>query len=434
MKNFFRILDKKNTKLKKVFVNSGDIQTNSIEIKKKLAMAVFIQNIHHSFNYYYNEYNDYSFHNIDMLDDGYYMNIYTIFNPDFKYSIYDYDMSTLASISDELVKFKLMAVEKRVIDVRINSLSDLIKVCDDNDLVSNIEYNIDLSKLYEIKPELIELNNMIGLECLKDSIVDQLLYYLQKLHTNGKGDFLHTVIYGSPGTGKTEIAVILGSIFSKLGILKSDKFKKVTRSDLIGGYLGQTALKTNDLIKSSLGGVLFIDEAYSLGNSEKRDSFAKECIDTLCEALSYYKNDLMVIIAGYKDELKECFFDYNQGLNSRFTWRYTTGEYNAQNMMDIFQKKVLEEKWVIEPGCITEKWFDTKMQYFNYYGRDMETLFAKIKVAHGRRIFGKNINMQKILNIDDMTLGFKKYLENDEVKDRKHIRDKDKALFSLLYN
>ena len=78
--------------------------------------------------------------------------------------------------------------------------------------------------------------------------------------------------------------------------------------------------------------------------------------------------------------------------------------------MDIFQKKVLEEKWVIEPGCITEKWFDKKMQYFNYYGRDMETLFAKIKVAHGRRIFGKNINMQKTLNMDDMNLGFKKYL------------------------
>ncbi|NBR98478.1 MAG: AAA family ATPase, partial [Betaproteobacteria bacterium] len=113
------------------------------------------------------------------------------------------------------------------------------------------------------------------------------------------------------GTGKTEIAKIIGQIFSKLGILKKGTFRKVTRSDLIAGYLGQTAIKTNDVINDCLGGVLFIDEAYSLGNSEKKDSFSKECIDTLCEALSNHKDNFMVIIAGYENELKECFFNYN---------------------------------------------------------------------------------------------------------------------------
>ena len=80
----------------------------------------------------------------------------------------------------------------------------------------------------------------------------------------------------------------------------------MTRNDLVAGYLGQTAIKTKDVIKECLGGVLFIDEAYSLGNEEKRDSFSKECIDTLCEALSDNKENLMVIIAGYEKELKEC--------------------------------------------------------------------------------------------------------------------------------
>ena len=83
------------------------------------------------------------------------------------------------------------------------------------------------------------------------------------------GDFMHTVIYGPPGTGKTEIAKIIGKIYCKMGILKKGTFKKVTRSDLIAGYLGQTALKTKDVINECLDGVLFIDEAYSLGNIEK---------------------------------------------------------------------------------------------------------------------------------------------------------------------
>ena len=88
---------------------------------------------------------------------------------------------------------------------------------------------------------------------------------------------MHTCIYGPPGTGKTEIAKIMGKIFSSLGILKNNYFKKVTRADLIAGYLGQTAIKTRDVIKDALGGVLFIDEAYALGNKEKRDMYRKIC-------------------------------------------------------------------------------------------------------------------------------------------------------------
>ena len=114
-------------------------------------------------------------------------------------------------------------------------------------------------------------------------------------------------------------------------------FKKATRSDMIAGYLGQTAIKTKALITQCLGGVLFIDEAYSLGN----DNFSKECVDTLCEALSDQKDNIMVIIAGYENELNEHFFSLNVGLDSRFVWRFNIDNYVAKDLWEIFKKKII---------------------------------------------------------------------------------------------
>ena len=223
----------------------------------------------------------------------------------------------------------------------INNLNDLIKLTELYPLKFDVEYNINMTAIHNIKESLIKLQNMIGMTKLKQSILDQILYFIQHLHLNKNKkntDFMHTVIYGPPGTGKTETAKIIGEIFSKLGVLSKNKFKKVTRADLIAGYLGQTAIKTKDIVLECKGGVLFIDEAYALGNPEKRDSFAKECIDTLCELLSDYKSDLMVIIAGYEEELKNCFFAYNQGLDSRFTWRFKTDDYNYKELFLILKK------------------------------------------------------------------------------------------------
>ena len=311
--------------------------------------------------------------------------------------------------------------EKVNIDVEINGLKDLLKLIDDYPMVDNIEYNINMEVIHKIKLPLQELDSMIGMGSLKNNIVNQVIYYMQNFHTLGKcdGDFMHTVIYGPPGTGKTEIAKIIGKIFSKLDVLKKGSFKKVTRSDLIAGYLGQTAIKTRDVIRNGLGGVIFIDEAYALGNSEKRDSFAKECIDTLCEALSDNKDNIMVIIAGYEKELKECFFDYNKGLESRFTWRFKTDDYTHSELREIFIKKIHDAGWRIEPSIITENWFKDHIAYFKYYGRDMETLFAKTKISHSRRVFCKPIEEKTSITLEDINNGFKLYLENNEVKARK---------------
>ena len=240
--------------------------------------------------------------------------------------------------------------------------------------------------LHNIKEPLEDLESMIGMKTIKETIIDQILYFVQEFHnSNSNDDFMHTVIYGPPGTGKTEVAKIIGRLFSKLGVLKKNVFKKVTRADLIAGYLGQTAIKTKEVVNSAIGGVLFIDEAYALGNKEKRDIFAKECIDTLCEALSDNKDKLMVIIAGYEDELNKCFFEYNKGLDSRFPWRYKTDDYKAPELKEIFVRKISKIDW--SANDIPDSWFEGKMDYFKFYGRDMETLLAKVKIAHSRRVF-----------------------------------------------
>ena len=352
-------------------------------------------------------------------------------------------------------------INKVNIDAEINCIGDLINLCNEYKLAENVEYNIDMKSLHKINDDLVDLNNMIGMKTLKENIVDQLLFYLQNLHVykdtgNGNkhgniemGDFLHTVIYGSPGTGKTEVAKIIGRIYANLGIIKNkpsllsdkkklasvssssrSKFKKVTRSDLIAGYLGQTALKTKDVIKDSLGGVLFIDEAYALGNTDKRDSFSKECIDTLCEALSDNKDSLMVIIAGYEKELNECFFSYNEGLNSRFIWRFKVDDYVAEDLRNIFVKKARDFGWLVEEELKVE-WFEKNMKYFKYYGRDMETLFTKTKIAHSRRVFCKPDEMKKKIIMKDLENGFELFIKNEEVKNR--VNDNDLKVLQNMY-
>ena len=340
------------------------------------------------------------------------------------------------SVKKEKAK-KLEIKETINIEVEINNISDILKLIETYKYDECIKYNIDMKALHDIKEPLEELNNMVGMKNLKNNIVDQILYFVQQLHKNknSSGEFLHTVIYGSPGTGKTEIAKIMGKIYSKIGVLSNGTFNKVTRSDLIAGYLGQTALKTKDVIKASLGGVLFIDEAYALGNSEKRDSFAKECIDTLCEALSDNKENLMVIIAGYEKELKESFFSFNQGLDSRFTWRFKTDDYTGEDLYEIFIKMVNDIGWEINTETtITADWFKKNKDYFQCFGRDIEILLSKTKIAHGRRVFCLPETDKRKITLRDLDKGFEIFLKNDDIKNKRDEKDFKKQLYNTLYS
>jgi Cdc6-like AAA superfamily ATPase len=346
-------------------------------------------------------------------------------------------VSTTSSSKSNSIAAELDFCETINIDAEINNISDILHLIETYKLDPCIKYNINMKALHDIKEQLIEMNNMIGMSGIKCNVVDQILYFVQELHKSKRttGDFMHTVIYGPPGTGKTEVAKIIGKIYSNIGVLPKGTFKKVTRSDLIAGYLGQTAVKTRDVIKEALGGVLFIDEAYALGNPEKKDSFAKECIDTLCEALSDNKDNLMVIIAGYEKELKESFFSANPGLDSRFTWRFKIDAYTAEDLYNIFLKKVADIDWELDVNSkITVDWFKRHKECFTFFGRDIETVLAKTKIAHSRRVFCRPEAEKRRLILKDLDNGFEMYMQNEEVKGRREAKELKNYLHATLYS
>ena len=313
--------------------------------------------------------------------------------------------------------------------VKIKNLKDILDILKEYPYEEYNEYNIDLKSLHNIKEEIQALNGMIGMETVKKSIMQQMIYFIQKLHIAANptpnninaNDYKHTIIMGPPGTGKTEMAKIIGKMYAKLGILKKNIFKKVTRNDLVAGYLGQTAIKTKKVIDECLGGVLFLDEAYSLGTE---DSFSKECVDTLCEALSDHRDDFMMIVAGYETELNETFFKVNSGMYSRFMWRFNIEYYKPHELMCIFEKKMLESGWEYIDGFMTEKkkeeWFSKHKSLFTHYGRDMELLFSYVKISHAQRMFGKDISLLRKITEEDLEDGFQLFSQNKNNQHKKN--------------
>ena len=354
------------------------------------------------------------------------------------------------------------------IDIKIETLQDLINLSDlylQPDFKEK-NYSINLKGIHHMKPALKELKSLIGLDKVKEKVLEQIIFFSQDLHNkydfkeleedkeeesmnpllqllkmkkknthkiynknesclehDDNLDMLHTVIEGPPGVGKTIFGKLLARIYLSLGITKKDTFKIVRRSDLVGEYLGQTAVKTQKAIDEALGGVLFIDEAYQLGNGAGRkiDSYSKECIDTLNQNLSEKKGQFICIIAGYKNELEENFFGINQGLKRRFAFRYQIDEYSWEELTDILTQKIKKIKWNIDKDTIewlkTKEFLKDKIKEFPHFGGDIETLLLNIKISHGKRVFGKDIKYHKQINQEDIEKGYQRYL--DYKKDKK---------------
>lgn len=255
---------------------------------------------------------------------------------------------------------------------------------------------------YDIQIEQLEVDNYYG-------------FMIDGNHRFLLGDF--TV------THNTEIAKIIGKLYQAMGILSSSgPFKIAYRDDFIAGYLGQTAIKTKKLLKSCIGGVLFVDEVYSLGPGQSdKDSFSKECIETITGFLSDHKNDFCFIGAGYEDDIKKCFFKGNKGLERRFQWNHKIDKYNEDNLTDIMLKMVKEIGWEISVNRndIIDL-IKTNLDLFKNAGGDIETFLSKCKNFHAKRVFALDLEHMFVLTKDDLLGGIelsKKYRLDNKAKE-----------------
>jgi SpoVK/Ycf46/Vps4 family AAA+-type ATPase len=290
----------------------------------------------------------------------------------------------------------------------IKSIDDIIKL---KPHWFELRHNLTLQRLHYLITPLTKLNSMVGLEKIKSDIFKKIIYWIQNSFSN---EYLHTIISGPPGVGKTEFAKIYADIFVRLGILKTDKFIEIKRDDLVGEYLGQTAPKTRQLLESAMGGVLFLDEAYSLGNKEKRDSFSKEAIDMINQYLSERKGEFMFIIAGYEDDMNSCLFGYNKGMRRRFHSHYKITGYEPNELKEIFNRKVNQTTFNLN---VTDeelnKFFIDNKSQFLYFGGDIEKFINEIKQCQSLRAFNANLQDKTII-LEDMKLAITNLEEKDD--------------------
>ena len=242
---------------------------------------------------------------------------------------------------------------------------------------------------------LAELDALCGLERVKKDVKSLInLVKVQKLRQEQglpvSPMSLHLVFLGNPGTGKTTVARLLARIYHAIGILSKGQLVEVDRSGLVAGFVGQTAIKTQEAVQKALGGVLFIDEAYALVNQENGNDFGREAIEVLLKNMEDHRDDLIVIAAGYSG-LMEKFIHSNPGLESRFNKYFYFEDYTGPQLMEIFQSVCQKNGYVLSPEAA--QW--AEQDFLSLYegrdenfgnARDVRNLFEKAVSRQSDRV------------------------------------------------
>ena len=296
-------------------------------------------------------------------------------------------LRALSSDVDKTTKQLALTVKDDLI--RMYGYEQIVKICESGNVKKPDEPDLSLEEL------LSDLNGLVGLAGVKSKVNDLIAFQkVQKLRRdNGLAtskNTLHLAFTGNPGTGKTTVARIVGRIYKQLGLLSSGHFIEVSRTDLIAGYQGQTALKVKSVIDKAKGGVLFIDEAYSITENEHTDSYGRECLTELTKALEDYRDDLVVIVAGYTEPMR-VFFESNPGLKSRFNTFIEFDGYNADELFSILEKMCLTNEYELMPDAsdkakqLFKDAVDNKADQFAN-GRFTRNLYESIVMNHARRV------------------------------------------------
>lgn len=302
--------------------------------------------------------------------------------------------------------------------VQINSTVEQYK---NVELKVKVETKAAESENKETLEELLsELSSLIGLENIKEE-VDKLSIYLKfltkvKENTNLKKPNLNMVFTGNPGSGKTTVAKILAKILHNLGYVSTDKFLEATSKDFIAGYVGQTAIKTNETIEKNKGGVILIDEAYAFASETQK--FSDDALSEILKEME--KNETIFIFCGYEKEMEK-FINMNSGISSRIGYKMNFKDYNLEELLGIFIKKINDSKLNLNEDAIKEIKnilydFSKKENFGN--GRFISNLFDKVILTHAKNVDGidsleilTTITEKDILdtNLENMKLKEKTY-------------------------
>jgi len=253
-------------------------------------------------------------------------------------------------------------------------------------------------KTEEPKPDfdtlMAELNELVGLDEVKKDIKN--LVNLMKVRKLRQANdlpvppmSLHMVFLGNPGTGKTTVARIVSGLYAAIGVLEKGQLVEVDRSGLVAGYVGQTALKTQEVIKKALGGVLFIDEAYSLASGGEND-FGREAIETILKAMEDHRDELIVIVAGYTEPMRK-FINSNPGLESRFNKYIFFPDYNGEQLAEMFRIRCKKNGYTLSEEAdkaalegFTDLYENRGENFGN--GRDVRNCFEDMIVRQSNRV------------------------------------------------